>query len=208
MYTHDTFLITLIVLVATVAYLLGSIPFGIVLARLFGLPDPRTVGSGNIGATNMLRTGNKKVALLTLLLDAGKGYLAVEVAWYVLGNVTIGLAVATLMVALGHMYSPWLKFNGGKGVATILGAALAIHLYLGLAFCVVWLALFLLTSYVSLASIVALTSIPLVLGYFFGLDPSYLLIVVAVGVAIYKHRANIARLQAGTEPKMRGKKHA
>lgn len=242
MYTYET------LLVALGAYLLGSIPFGIVLARLFGLPDPRTIGSGNIGATNMLRTGNKKVALLTLLLDAGKGAAAVYLSVFIFINFVFTASEtppqallaslapgALLAAAIGHMYSPWLKFNGGKGVATILGGLLALSKGLALVFCLVWLMTFFKTRYVSLASVLALASIPATLfglrildGHMdvitaralidiplywsmlvYALKPVCISILgIASLVAIYKHRANIARLRAGTEPKMGGKKHA
>ncbi len=186
------------------AYLLGSIPFGVVLAKLFGLADPRTIGSGNIGATNMLRTGNKKVALLTLLLDAGKGVGAVFIARYIDGYATY-VTLAILMAALGHMYSPWLRFNGGKGVATLLGGVLAFSWPVGLVFCAVWLLIFLLTRYVSLASVLALAALPLATHFL--VDPEAALpMALAALIAIYKHRGNIARLRTGTEPKMMSKK--
>jgi glycerol-3-phosphate acyltransferase PlsY len=189
-----------IVIIGVLAYLIGSIPFGVVLAKIFRLPDPRTIGSGNIGATNMLRTGNKKVALLTLVLDAGKGAAAVMLAAQ-LHDTPSTLALAALSAMLGHMYSPWLKFNGGKGVATMLGGALAISFYVGLVFCAAWLAIFLITFYVSLASIAALIAIPV--AALFLLNPAAaILLAIASAIAIYKHRANIARLRAGTEPKM------
>jgi glycerol-3-phosphate acyltransferase PlsY len=221
-----------IILIAAAAFMLGSIPFGVVLAKLFGLPDPRTIGSGNIGATNMLRTGNKKVALLTLLLDAGKGALAVWGAYWLLPNYAKEIysdcigdgcidsylvypmpgAIALLMSALGHMFSPWLKFKGGKGVATILGAALAsFHSHPGLVFIGVFLLIFLLTRYVSFASITALVAMALtswrlyswtlpsgIAGYSTG---AAWLIMAAALLSIYKHRENIRRLLRGEEPK-------
>jgi glycerol-3-phosphate acyltransferase PlsY len=213
MYVYETLII------AFGSYLIGSIPFGIVLAKLFGLPDPRTIGSKNIGATNMLRTGNKKVALLTLLLDAGKGALAVVLtAAYVAGHDALTAqalqgnpqpheALALLMAALGHMYSPWLKFKGGKGVATVLGGVLALSPIIGLMFCLTWLLVFIPTRYVSFASILALGMIP-VCGHFVLDNPTTIILAIAALVAIWKHHANIARLRAGTEPKMGGKKNA
>ena len=182
------------------AYLLGSIPFGILLAKLFRLPDPRSIGSGNIGATNMLRTGNKKVALLTLLLDGGKGAAAVYLAHRIDGYATY-VALAVLMAALGHMYSIWLRFTGGKGVATLLGGTLAFSWPVGLVFCGVWLLLFVPTRLVSLASIIALAAIPVATHVLVSPEAA-LPMAIASLVAIYKHRANIARLRAGTEPRM------
>lgn len=210
-----------VIIIALIAYLMGSIPFGIVLARLFGLPDPRTMGSGNIGATNMLRTGNKKVALLTLLLDAGKGVAAVLLAMQLSGLPSLH-AFALLLAAVGHMYSPWLRFTGGKGVATILGGLFALSPWLGLAFAAVWLSVFLVTRYVSLASIVALWAVPMLLfaaeqlaltSLPASLAPllyttAPLILAMAAAIAIYKHRANILRLRDGTEPKMGGKRAA
>lgn len=209
-------------IIALGAYLLGSIPFGILLAKLYRLPDPRTVGSGNIGATNMLRAGNKKIALATLLLDAGKGAVAVVLACYY-GECGSVQALAALMATVGHMYSPWLKFKGGKGVATLLGGLFALSFWLGLWFAVVWLLVFLPTRYVSLASILALAAVPVLLfllerfemhvqvpmGFSVLLHSTAVLyLAIASAIAIYKHRSNIARLKAGTEPKMGGKKDA
>ena len=201
MYVYDTILIGLM------AYLLGSIPFGVVLAKLLRLPDPRRIGSGNIGATNMLRTGRKDVALVTLLLDAGKGMAAVMLARALFDASYTLVAFAVLMAALGHMYSPWLKFTGGKGVATILGGALAFSGLVGGVFCAVFLAVFAFGRYVSLASIVGLVALPIAALYPFGFAPA-LLLAFASAVAIYKHRSNIARLKRGEEPKMGRRHHA
>lgn len=186
-------------IVAVAAYFLGSIPFGVVLARLCGTADPRSVGSGNIGATNMLRTGNKKLAALTLLLDAGKGALAVWLAYRLFPASESALALT--LAAIGHMASPWLKFTGGKGVATLLGGALAFAWPVGVASCCLWLLAYITTRYVSLASITALALLPL--ATWLRVDGvSAALVGVACGFAIYKHRSNIARLRAGFEPKM------
>lgn len=207
--------------IIAIAYLIGSIPFGVLLARAFRLPDPRTIGSGNIGATNMLRTGNRHVALLTLLLDAGKGAVAAWVAYYlfaiVVPNPAADCAVpgtcmtrvsnshlealALTFAALGHMFSPWLKFSGGKAVATILGGALAFSWPVGAAACGVWLLVFVLMRYVSLASLVMMALIPFVA--WLRVDAtSAMILAVACALAIYKHRGNIARLRAGTELKL------
>lgn len=208
---------------------LGSIPSGVLLAKLFRLPDPRYIGSGNIGATNMLRTGNKKVALLTLLLDAGKGAVAVIITQHLFGQTVLDVsraavdscgmrpdltncgiqviapsltALALLASAVGHMYTPWLKFKGGKGVATILGAALAFSWPVGMATIVLWLIVFFVKRYVSLASMLALAVMPLIA--WLRVDgTSALIIAVAVALMIWRHRENIDRLRKGFEPRMR-----
>lgn len=209
-------------------YMLGSIPFGVLLAKLFQLPDPRYIGSGNIGATNMLRTGNKKVALLTLVLDMAKGAAAVilthslfAVAVFdtartaaddcgrepTLENCAIYLndphhaALAMLAAAVGHMYSPWLKFKGGKGVATLFGGTLAFSWPVGMAAFFVWAIVVFVTRYVSLASIAALAIAPFIA--WLRVDgASAFILGIAAGIAIWKHRENIKRLRSGFEPKM------
>ena len=138
------------VVVAAAAYLQGSVPFGLVMARVFGLGDIRAIGSGNIGATNVLRTGNKLAALLTLVLDAGKGAVAVLVARALVGEEAAG--IAGLFAMLGHLYPVFLKFKGGKGVATFLGTLLALSPPTGLATCATWLIVALLTRYSSFAA--------------------------------------------------------
>lgn len=200
MYASDSILIFLM------AFLVGSIPFGVLLARMFRLADPRTIGSGNIGATNMLRTGNKKVALLTLLLDGLKGVLPVLFVHHLMGGPTLG-AVALLGAMLGHCYTPWLKFKGGKGVATALGGILALHLPVGALACFVWVCVATITRYVSLASIAAGFAMAAFACAWLGLKASGLLLLVALVIA-YKHRPNLQRLRAGTEPKLGAKKHA
>ena len=192
----------IILQIVLLSYFLGSIPFGVVLAKIFHLPDPRYIGSGNIGATNMLRTGNKKVAALTLLLDAGKGAATVLITDHLFNDSPAALqALALLASAMGHMYSPWLKFKGGKGVATILGAAIAFSWPLGMSFVVFWLLTVFITRTVSLGSIIALALMPLVA--WLRIDgTSALIIAVAAAVAIWKHHGNISRLRHGLEPKL------
>ncbi len=215
-----------IIQILILGYVLGSIPFGVLLAKLFRLPDPRSIGSGNIGATNMLRTGNKKVALLTLVLDAAKGAVAVIITnhlFFHLGPSVQGidsstglrvstsdlvqspdyllLSIAILAAAVGHMYSPWLKFKGGKGVATLFGGALAFSWPVGMAAFFVWLIVMFVTRYVSLASIIALAVAPLIT--WLRVDgTSAIILAIACGIAISKHRENIKRLRQGFEPKM------
>ncbi|MPQ95190.1 glycerol-3-phosphate 1-O-acyltransferase PlsY [Thioclava sp. JE_KL1] len=189
-------------LVAALGYLLGSVPFGLVITKLFKLGDLRKIGSGNIGATNVLRTGSKSAALATLILDSGKGAIAVLVARYVLGETAAQVAGAAAFI--GHIYPVWLRFQGGKGVATFLGTMIALAWPVGLATCAVWLVTALLTRISSLAALVsAAATVPL--AYFLGYRE---LMMLAAGLSVlifWRHRTNIARLAMGTEPKI-GKK--
>lgn len=186
-------------LVAVLAYLLGAVPFGIVIARVFGLGDLRTIGSGNIGATNVLRTGNKAAALLTLLLDAGKGGIAVLIARALVG--TDAAQVAGLAAFVGHCFPVYLGFRGGKGVATFLGTLLALAWPVGVAACATWLVMALVARYSSLAALVAAALAPLwmaVLG-----QGQFILLGICLTILIYvRHAPNLKRLKAGTEPKI------
>lgn len=185
-------------------YLLGSIPFGFVLTRLSGGGDLRQTGSGNIGATNVLRAGNKALAALTLLLDIGKGYAAVYIAL----QISSGLGVlAGLGAFLGHLYPIWLKFNGGKGVATLLGIVSALVPTAGLIFAVTWLGSLALWRYSSVGGMLAAISVPIAV---FALG-EYAMMPMFIGLALlvlWKHRSNIERLIAGEEPKVGSKKRA
>ncbi|WP_227267630.1 glycerol-3-phosphate 1-O-acyltransferase PlsY [Roseobacter weihaiensis] len=188
-----------IALWALIGYLLGSIPFGMVLARLMGLGNLRDIGSGNIGATNVLRTGNKLAAALTLVLDGGKGAVAVLAA-RAAGSEDLA-QVAGLMAMIGHCYPVWLRFAGGKGVATFLGIVLALAWPVGIGCCLAWLAGALSTRISSMGALVAsAASLPLavVLGFGHGVILFALLAV----LIFWRHRSNIARIQAGTEPKI------
>ncbi|WP_432450440.1 glycerol-3-phosphate 1-O-acyltransferase PlsY [Aliiroseovarius marinus] len=186
-------------LVALGGYLLGSVPFGIVMARLFGLGDLRQIGSGNIGATNVLRTGNKLAALLTLIGDAGKGGGAVLIARALFAEDAAQLAGFTAF--LGHCFPVFLGFKGGKGVATWLGTMLALAFPLGLAACALWLVTALVFRISSLAALVAAALSPVVAAIF-GWH-SMVLISVALGALIFhRHRANIARIKSGEEPRI------
>ena len=183
-------------------YLLGSIPFGLVIARALGLGDLRTIGSGNIGATNVLRTGNKPAALATLLLDSGKGAIAVLIARHFGGDTAAMLAGGAAF--LGHCFPVWLGFKGGKGVATLLGTLIALHWPLGLIACGVWL----LTAVVSrISSLSALLAAALSPVFAWGLGRTDLMAVsLFMAVLIFvRHRPNIARLLDGSEPRI-GKK--
>lgn len=179
-------------------YLLGSIPFGVIVARLGQAPDPRTIGSGNVGATNMLRTGRKGLAALTLLLDGGKGALAV-----VAGEaVAPGLApMAAVGAFYGHVFSVWLRFNGGKGVATLLGVALAACWPAGLSALVVWLAAAALSRYSSVGGMAAAVVAPVVAAFIGRADLSLIFLAFALTV-LWRHRLNIERLLQGTEPRI------
>lgn len=192
-----------LILTAIFAYLLGSIPFGIVMAKLFGLGDLRAIGSGNIGATNVLRTGNKLAAFLTLLGDSGKGAAAVLLARALFANENAA-GIAALFAMLGHLYPVFIGFKGGKGVATFLGTLLALSFPAGLLACATWLVVALVTRYSSLSALVASLLAPLYVGYFYHWLGAAL-IVVLTAILWFKHRENIARLRAGTETKI-GKK--
>lgn len=190
---------TLLMATAALAYLLGSVPFGIVMARLFGLGDLRTIGSGNIGATNVLRTGNKLAAFLTLMLDAGKGGIAVLVARGILGE--DAAQVAGFFAFLGHCYPVFLRFRGGKGVATFLGTLLALAWPVGLAACATWAAVAGLSRISSLSALVAAALSPLWALLLAQPDASALLVLLAVLIFV-RHAANIRRLLDGTEPRI------
>lgn len=190
---------------AVLGYLLGSVPFGMVLSRLMGLGDLRQIGSGNIGATNVLRTGNKLAAFLTLVLDGGKGALAVLVARAFASE--DAAMIAGLAAFLGHCFPVWLRFRGGKGVATYLGLMLALAWPVGIAACVTWLAAAFLSRISSVGALAAagLSCIWVVaLGYGY----LFLLAVILALLVYWRHWPNIQRLRAGTEPKIGAKKAA
>ncbi len=186
-------------IVALLAYLLGSIPFGIVMARVFGLGDLREIGSGNIGATNVLRTGHKPAAFLTVLFDAGKGAAAVLIARQFGGEDISGLA--GLFAMLGHLYPIFLRFKGGKGVATFLGTLLALSFPVGLAACATWLVTALVFRFSSLSGVAAAAASP-VYAYFLYHKHGAILVLLLSALVIYKHSGNIKRLLDGTEPKI------
>lgn len=182
-------------------YLLGSIPFGLLLTRAAGLGDVRKIGSGNIGATNVLRTGNKGLAAATLLLDALKGTAAVLIT----GHFAPELALwAGLGAFLGHLFPAWLGFRGGKGVATYLGVLIGLAWQVALIFAVVWLVMAFLFRYSSLAALTAAIVVPIAL-YFLSTPQIAALFVVMSIIVFIKHRENISRLLAGTEGKIGAK---
>ena len=181
-------------------YLCGSIPFGVLITRLAGAPDVRSIGSGNIGATNVLRTGRKDLAAATLVGDMLKGAVAVVVAGHVLGR-DAGLAAA-LGAFLGHLFPVWLGFKGGKGVATYIGKMKSLKCWLAvLAFCIIWIATAALTRYSSLAALIASAATPAVLWLNRNIREAELFLVLSALLWIM-HRANIARLLAGTESRI------
>lgn len=193
----------ILVPVIVVSYLLGSVPFGLVLTRLAGLGDVRKIGSGNIGTTNVLRTGRKDLAALTLVLDGGKGALPVLLAAEFFGP--SAAVLAGIAAFLGHCFPLYLGFKGGKGVATFLGIALASHLLVGLAACAIWLAVAAATRYSSLAALTAALLTP-VMAYFW-VDHLHMETDIVLAAVIYlKHRSNIRRLALGEESKIGQKK--
>ncbi len=191
-------------LTAGLAYLLGSIPFGVVVTRLMGLGDVRQIGSGNIGATNVLRTGNKPAAAATLILDAAKGGIAVLIARAMVGEDAAQLAA--LASFLGHLFPVWLGFKGGKGVATFLGILLALAWPVGLMACATWAIAAAISRISSVSALAASALTPGFLAFAGHSDAVILTVILAVLVWI-RHAANIRRLSDGTEPKI-GKKKA
>lgn len=193
-----------VIFVWLVSYILGSVPFGLVLCKAFGLGDIRAIGSGSIGATNVLRTGNKPLALATLLLDTGKGAIAVLIAsliydyeWFTWG--------AGLMAVIGHMYPVWLKFKGGKGVATTIGTLWALSWPVGAIVCVTWLIMAFLFRISSLAALISFLAMPALSYAFAGIEA--LVFATFISALVYwRHRSNIGRLITGTEPKINLKK--
>ena len=184
---------------ALAGYGLGSIPFGLVLARIMGLGNLREIGSGNIGATNVLRTGNKLAAALTLLLDGGKGAVAVLLARTYAGEDAV--QIAALFAFLGHCYPVWLRFRGGKGVATFLGIWLALAWPVGLACCATWLAAAAISRTSSIGALAA-AAFSSVWAVFLGFSGTVILGVVLTLLVYWRHRANISRIRAGSEPRI------
>lgn len=181
-------------------YLMGSVPFGILIARIGGAPDPRSIGSGNIGATNVLRSGRKGLAALTLLLDAAKGAVAVLVARAIDPGL-IGLAATGAV--LGHLFPLWLRFRGGKGVATALGVTLALHWPTGLIYAAVWLLALAATRISSVGGLSAAVAAPIAAMAMGRSDVALLTLLFAL-LILWMHRANIGRLIDGTEPRVGG----
>lgn len=193
-------------LIVLAAYLLGSVSFAIVVSRALALPDPRSYGSKNPGATNVLRSGSKLAAVLTLLGDAGKGWLAVWLAAAVSGGATVdGLAapLAGLAVFVGHLYPVFHRFRGGKGVATAGGVLLGFDPWLGLATVATWVVFALFFRISSLAALAAALFASFYAWWLFGLRPLLAAVLAIALLLVWRHRANIGRLAAGTEPRIR-----
>ncbi len=196
-------------LFAVVAYLLGSVSFAIVVSRLFRLEDPRTFGSGNPGATNVLRTGNKKAAALTLLGDCVKGWIPVALAVQfneLLGLGTAGIALVAVAVFAGHLWPVFFRFKGGKGVATALGVLLGLNPLLGLATLVTWIVVAYAFRYSSLAALVAAVFAPFYYTLLFGVDAISLAVLIMSVLLIWRHKKNIGNLLSGKESRIGKKK--
>jgi glycerol-3-phosphate acyltransferase PlsY len=191
-----------------VAYLIGSISFAVVMSRAFGISDPRTYGSKNPGATNVLRSGNKKAAIATLIGDAAKGWFAVWLAIRLADRYGVdetGIALVAIAVFLGHLWPVFFKFIGGKGVATALGVLIGIHPLLGLAVLATWLLVAYVSRYSSLAALVAAVAAPVYYGIALGADAILAAIVVMSALLLYRHASNISNLMAGKESKIGSK---
>ncbi len=186
-------------------YLAGSIPFAVVVSRALGLPDPRTYGSGNIGATNVLRSGNRLAALLTLVGDTAKGWAAVLAARSFDASDEL-LAVVAIAAFLGHVFPVWLRFRGGKGVATAAGVLIALDWRVGLAVIVVWLTIAVVSRYSSLAAITAALFAPAAAWYFLGSGALFAAVAAMSVILIARHRDNIAKLARGEESRIGEKK--
>ena len=185
-------------IVISYAYLLGSIPFGFILTKIFIKKDIRKSGSGNIGASNVLRSGGKFLGLLTLLLDGAKGYFAILIT---LNNFQDYLILSASLTFMGHLFPIWLKFKGGKGVATYLGILFAINFILAIVFILTWIIIILISKYPSLASLVSAFTVLIVNFLFNGMYQSFILILFFL-LILYSHKSNIQRLKAGTENKI------
>jgi acyl phosphate:glycerol-3-phosphate acyltransferase len=194
-------------LCALAGYLAGSIPFAILSSRVMRLPDPRTYGSKNIGATNVLRSGNKVAALITLVGDAGKGWAAVMVA-RALDLPDAMLAIVGFAAFLGHVFPVWLRFRGGKGVATAAGVLVAFDWRVGVGVLAVWVLVVAVTRYSSLAALVSAACAPFVAWYFLGAGPMLVAIVVMSILLIARHHANIRKLLRGEESRVGQRREA
>jgi acyl phosphate:glycerol-3-phosphate acyltransferase len=193
------------------AYLIGSISFAVVVSKLYGLDDPRTYGSGNPGATNVLRSGNKGAAIWTLIGDAFKGWLAVFLVDHFQQQLGLGsqadqaISLVAVAVFVGHLWPVFFKFDGGKGVATALGVLLALNVWLGLATLATWLVVVYAFRYSSLAALIASVFAPFYYGLLFGTEPQLAAVLVMSGLLIWRHSKNIANLIAGKESRIGSK---
>jgi acyl phosphate:glycerol-3-phosphate acyltransferase len=188
-----------------IAYLIGSLSFALIVSRLAGLPDPRSYGSGNPGATNVLRTGRKVAALATLAGDGGKGWLAVFLAQRFAADYGVdagGIAACAVAVLLGHLFPLFFGFKGGKGVATALGILLAINVWLGLASLATWSVIAAIFRYASLAALVAAVFAPLYAFFLFGASPALPAVILISALLVWRHRSNVLKLAAGRESRI------
>ncbi len=193
------------------AYLIGSISFAVVMSRVFGLSDPRTYGSKNPGATNVLRSGNKKAAIATLIGDGAKGWFAVWLALRLqdqYGLTDAGIALVAIAVFLGHLWPVFFRFVGGKGVATALGVLLGLNVWLGVATLVTWLVVAYAFRYSSLAALIAAVFAPFYYGLLFGLDEIFFAVVAMSALLLFRHSKNISNLLAGKESRIGSKSGA
>ncbi len=196
-------------LACLLAYLIGSLSFAVIVSKMLGLPDPHTYGSGNPGATNVLRSGSKKAAILTLLLDAAKGWLAVYLAKRFAAPLLLSdwaIAGVALAVFLGHLFPVFYRFAGGKGVATAAGVLLAVNPWLGLATLSTWLAVAVCFRYSSLAALMAAIFAPIYTFWLFGTQAMIWAVLAMCGLLIWRHRGNIQKLMAGQESRIGSKK--
>jgi glycerol-3-phosphate acyltransferase PlsY len=191
-----------------VAYLIGSISFAVIMSRAFGISDPRTYGSKNPGATNVLRSGNKKAAIATLIGDCAKGWFAVWLAYQLADRYGVdenGIALVAIAVFVGHLWPVFFRFVGGKGVATALGVLLGINPLLGLAVLVTWLLVAYVSRYSSLAALIAAVCAPVYYGIAIGADVILAAVVVMSALLLFRHAGNISNLMAGKESKIGSK---
>jgi glycerol-3-phosphate acyltransferase PlsY len=196
------------ILFAVAAYLIGSISFAVVMSRVFGLSDPRTYGSKNPGATNVLRSGNKKAAIATLIGDGAKGWFAVWLAYQLAdqyGITDAGIALVALAVFVGHLWPVFFRFVGGKGVATALGVLLGINVWLGLATLATWLIVAYAFRYSSLAALIAAVFAPFYYGLLFGADEILFAVAAMSALLLFRHGKNISNLLAGKESRIGSK---
>jgi len=196
------------ILLAIAAYLIGSISFAVVVSKVYGLSDPRTYGSGNPGATNVLRSGNKGAAIWTLVGDAFKGWLAVWLTIRFAAQLGIGdgtIAIVALAVFIGHLWPVFFRFEGGKGVATAAGVLLALDIWLGLATLATWLIVAYAFRYSSLAALIASVFAPFYYGLLFGVEPQLFAVLVMCGLLVWRHAKNIGNLMAGKESRIGSK---
>ncbi len=199
------------ILALLIAYLIGSLSFAVIVSKLMGLPDPHTYGSGNPGATNVLRTGKKLAAILTLIGDAGKGGFAVWLAQRLAadyGLTPVMLAGVALAVFIGHLFPVFFRFQGGKGVATAAGILFAIHWWLGAATLATWLIIVVFFRYSSLAALAAAAFAPFYVFLMFGLTAYFPAVLLICILLVWRHRENISKLMNGTESKIGAKKKA